>query len=62
MNVMKNATESICSKEEQMEDRINDWQNRNSETTHLQQKKGKKYRAKKAYTIYGIQLKGQTFK
>lgn len=36
MNEMKNAAESICSRVEQMEDRINDWQNRNFETTHLQ--------------------------
>ena len=44
---MKNAIESICSKGEQMEDRISESEDRNFEMTLLEENKGKKNEKRK---------------
>lgn len=37
MNKMKNAIESLCSRADQMEGRINDLEDRNTEIIHLEE-------------------------
>lgn len=47
MKEVKNTVESICSRVEQMEDRINDLDDRNCGTTQLQEKKEKRIKMSK---------------
>ena len=56
MNEVKNAIESICNKVEQMEDRINEWEDRNFEIIQLE--KNKEWKTdKKAYVTCRIPSK-----
>lgn len=58
----KNATKSICSILEQIEDRISELEDKNFEMTQLEESKEKNMkRLKKSYMINGIPSEEQVF-